>query len=286
MNNSIITVPFHEQSLLATIVDGIPHVAMKPICENIGIDWSAQAQKIKRHPVLSKGMVIITTPSKGGIQEMLTLPLRMLNGWLFLIDSSRVKPEAKNKVLEYQEECFEVLANHFMPKQDSAPELSEHLPAKIQHIKDTVLGRAKQNDRSYGSDYNNLFTAIGIDKLCSFRDRHYPLACDHLSIEPKVFVGEMMPKAQLPQQENFLTVPVGKDLAALKGVTFDFDTDDQSFFRWFISKTGGIVNIQPLGQEDLCMSFDDWIQYATDERGYVVVKSSDVVSKLKAKGGK
>ena len=34
-------------------------------------------------------------------------------------------------------------------------------------------------------------------------------------------------------QENFLTVPVGKDLAALKGVTFDFDTDDQSFFRWF-----------------------------------------------------
>lgn len=108
--------PFHEQTLSAVLVDNVPYVAMKPICENIGLDWDAQRQRIKRHPI-SKGTVMITTPSNGGIQEMLMLPIKMLNSWLFGVDSNRVKPEIKSRVIEYQEECFDVLADHFMPKQ-------------------------------------------------------------------------------------------------------------------------------------------------------------------------
>jgi len=102
--------------LLATLVNDIPHVAMKPICENIGLDWDGQRQKINRHPILSKGKVMITAPSNGGLQEMLMLPVNFLNGWLFGIDSNRVKPEIRERLVEYQTECFEVLANHFMPK--------------------------------------------------------------------------------------------------------------------------------------------------------------------------
>ena len=69
--------------MLATLVNDIPHVAMKPICENIGLDWDGQRQKINRHPILSKGKVMITAPSNGGLQEMLMLPVNFLNGWLF-----------------------------------------------------------------------------------------------------------------------------------------------------------------------------------------------------------
>lgn len=47
----------------------------------------------------------------GKLREMLMLPLKMINDWLFLIDSNRVNPEVKQKVIEYQEECFDVLAN-------------------------------------------------------------------------------------------------------------------------------------------------------------------------------
>jgi hypothetical protein len=59
---------------------------------------------------------MITAPSNGGLQEMLMLPVNFLNGWLFGIDSNRVKPEIRERLVEYQTECFEVLANHFMPK--------------------------------------------------------------------------------------------------------------------------------------------------------------------------
>lgn len=38
----------------------------------------------------------------------------MLNGWLFGIDASRVKPESRDRLIQYQAECFDVLANYFL----------------------------------------------------------------------------------------------------------------------------------------------------------------------------
>jgi len=117
MNTQLTSVPFHGQSLLATLVSDIPHVAMKPICENIGLDWKSQHRKITTHPVLKSTMVIMTTVAEDGkLREMLMLPVKFLHGWLFSIDSNRVKPEIRERLVEYQTECFDVLANHFMPK--------------------------------------------------------------------------------------------------------------------------------------------------------------------------
>ena len=106
-------VEFHGQQLL-TIKDGATiRVAMRPVCDGIGLDWSSQRQRILRHPVLSEGVVIITTPSEGGHQETTTLPLDMLNGWLFGINTSRVKPELRESLIAYQRECFSVLADYW-----------------------------------------------------------------------------------------------------------------------------------------------------------------------------
>ena len=106
-NNQSIPVFFHEEK---------PYVAMKPICENIGLNWDGQRQRIQRNHVLSQGTVMITAPSKSGEQEYSCLPIGYLNGWLFGIDVNRVKPEIKQTLIKYQLECFDVLYNHFMPK--------------------------------------------------------------------------------------------------------------------------------------------------------------------------
>lgn len=116
MATHLINIQFHDQTLIAALVEGVPHVAMKPICENIGLKWNGQMERIKRHPVMSQGIRVIRIPSNGGEQQMLMLPLDYLNGWLFGVDASRVKPEIKPRLLDYQRECFKVLAKHFMPK--------------------------------------------------------------------------------------------------------------------------------------------------------------------------
>ena len=44
------------------------------------------------------------------------LSLEMINGWLFGIDASRVKPEIRETVLAYQRECYAVLYNYWHGK--------------------------------------------------------------------------------------------------------------------------------------------------------------------------
>jgi hypothetical protein len=126
MTTQSVSVQFHDQSLTAAVIDGKPYVAMKPICENIGLDWKSQYNRIKRHQVLNSGVVMMTMPSKSGEQETLMLPLDYLNGWLFGIDVSRIKAELKPRLLEYQRECFRVLAEHFLPQ----PAAGKRLPHK------------------------------------------------------------------------------------------------------------------------------------------------------------
>jgi hypothetical protein len=117
MNTQLSSVPFHGQSLFATLVNDVPHVALKPICENLGVDWEGQRQRISRQPVLKSTAVMIKAVAEDGkLRDMLMLPVKFLNGWLFGIDSNRVKPEIRDRLIAYQTECFEVLANHFMPK--------------------------------------------------------------------------------------------------------------------------------------------------------------------------
>lgn len=113
MTNQIQTVNFHNQSLLTLQKDGIAYVAMKPICENIGLNWDAQRQRINRDEVLAQGTVIITAPTKGGLQEMLCLPIHYLNGWLFGVDTNRVKAEIKDKLITYKKECYQALFDYW-----------------------------------------------------------------------------------------------------------------------------------------------------------------------------
>lgn len=110
MNSPTLTpVHFHEHSLLTFQHDGQPHVVMKPIVEALGLDWRAQRRRVLRDTVLSEGVVMMDTPTDGGPQEMIALPLKLLNGWLFGIDSSRVKPEIRETILMYQRECYDAL---------------------------------------------------------------------------------------------------------------------------------------------------------------------------------
>lgn len=113
ISENTITVPFNGQRVTAVIHDGSAFVALRPICENLGLDWSSQIKSIRRDSVLSQGVVMMTTPSAGGSQESMCIPLEYLNGWLFGIDDSRVKPELKERLIKYKKECYRTLHQYF-----------------------------------------------------------------------------------------------------------------------------------------------------------------------------
>jgi len=111
---SLVQVPFQGDVLWAVRQDGTIYVALRPICEAIGIAWNGQFERIKRDGVLSSTIrVMRTVAADGKSRETVCLPLEYLNGWLFGIDANRVRAEVRDKVIEYQRECYRVLFEHF-----------------------------------------------------------------------------------------------------------------------------------------------------------------------------
>lgn len=95
-------------------------VPVRPICDYLGIDWSAQYRRIERDPVLSEVITpcVVVTATQGQPdqrREMLCLPLDYLNGWIFGVNANRVKEEIRENLLRYQRECYRILADAFLP---------------------------------------------------------------------------------------------------------------------------------------------------------------------------
>jgi len=87
-------------------------VAVKPICDALGIDYSTQVQRLKSDPILSSVMGLSPTTGADGKQyEMITIPFKFVFGWLFRIDSRNVKEESRESVLKYQLHCYNALYN-------------------------------------------------------------------------------------------------------------------------------------------------------------------------------
>ena len=107
------TISFNNQSLITVEQNGNHYVAMKPICENIGLTWEPQVLRIKRDEVLSQGMIVMITPTNGGNQNMICLPIEYLNGWLFGIDINRCKPEIRDTLIKYKKECYQALHDYW-----------------------------------------------------------------------------------------------------------------------------------------------------------------------------
>lgn len=53
------TISFNNQSLITVEQNGNHYVAMKPICENIGLSWEPQLLRIKRDDVLNSVIFIM-----------------------------------------------------------------------------------------------------------------------------------------------------------------------------------------------------------------------------------
>jgi hypothetical protein len=86
------------------------YVPLRTLATFLGLSVSGSRQRVMRHPVLA-GRVrsVRMTGADGKRYETLCLPLDLLPGWLFGIDTRRVKPELQAKLIRYQDEAFRVL---------------------------------------------------------------------------------------------------------------------------------------------------------------------------------
>ncbi|MGV3345286.1 phage antirepressor N-terminal domain-containing protein [Enterobacteriaceae bacterium LUAb1] len=111
-----INITFRHDTLNAVRYQGEIYVPMRRIVENLGMAWGTQQQKLMRNTDKFGCIHMNMVAADGKIRHTLCIPLQKLNGWLFSINASRVRPDLRQKVTTYQEECFQVLYEHFTTK--------------------------------------------------------------------------------------------------------------------------------------------------------------------------
>ena len=121
-------VMFYEDTIVAVrLTDGNVYVPIRPICDNLGVTLAGQRERINRDPVLAEVITSVSVTLTQQAREMLCLPLKFIPGWLFGINVNRVKPELRDRIIRYQRECYDVLAEAFVEGRLTADPLFEEL---------------------------------------------------------------------------------------------------------------------------------------------------------------
>ncbi|WP_171893808.1 phage antirepressor N-terminal domain-containing protein [Serratia marcescens] len=192
------SVQFHGQPLITAMAAGVVYVAMKPIVENIGINWKGQHVKLVNQ--MDKfGCGDISIPTKGGVQKMLCIPLRKLNGWLFSINPAKVRADIRDKLIAYQEECFTVLHDYWT--KGSAvrkPETTVDDRTPLRGIVNRIMGK-------YGLTYQAVYKLVhkefGVRHIDELSPKQTSEAIEYLAT--KVIEGEFLGKQPKPVSFDF-----------------------------------------------------------------------------------
>lgn len=122
MSQALSPVTFHGDTIFIISHNGEPYAPVKPIVENMGLDWATQFRKLKANAE-RWGIVMMTTPpstsgrergmmtipSSSSPQQTLCMPVRKLPAFFASINPKKVKPELRERIELYQNECDDAL---------------------------------------------------------------------------------------------------------------------------------------------------------------------------------
>lgn len=106
-------IPFRSAKLLLVDFGGQPFVPMKPVVEGMGLDWKTQYRKLQAGRFESTMVMMTIVAEDGKLRDMACMPLRKLAGWLMSIHASKVRPELRDGVIAYQNECDDALWSYW-----------------------------------------------------------------------------------------------------------------------------------------------------------------------------
>jgi hypothetical protein len=99
---------FNGKNIYFIATDGKYWIAIKPICEALGVDYERQRKNIKEDEILcqlpSEQTVVA---ADGRLRKMICLPEFFIYGWIFSIQSQ------SKELTKYKMKCYELLYNYF-----------------------------------------------------------------------------------------------------------------------------------------------------------------------------
>lgn len=228
------TVPFHNAELYLVEFNGQPYTPMKPIVDGMGLDWKSQFVKLKER--FNSTMVEITTVANDGKSRlMICLPVRKLAAWLYSIHANKVKPELRDTVIKYQEECDDVLWDYWTKGQ--AINQRKAISPEQQALLHEIVARRSQGERKIFAEmwarHNRHFK---IPRYAELLEIHFPEAIHYLeTMDLKAKIEKQEVKA-LPYPQEVIQVA--------QQISQEFN--NSRYDSWHVSARNGVLTAMPL----------------------------------------
>lgn len=226
-------VPFNGQQIITAMAAGVAYVAMKPIVENLGMSWGTQQQKLMKQLDKFKCIHMNMVAADGKPRKLLCLPLKKLNGWLFSINPEKVRADIRDKLIQYQEECFSVLHDYWTKGHVVNPRKAKKaLPGKItteqqEAIKQLVMSRGQSLPKEkQAKAMITMWSSLKSHFGCSYKEISEEQFTEALSLAARVpLEGEFIGKQE--KKTNELSAKEANSLVWL----WDYANRSQALFR-------------------------------------------------------
>lgn len=200
-----INVPFYGNTLFVVERNGEAYTPMRPIIDGMGMDWASQFKKLKQR-FKSTVVEITMVAADGKSRAMTCLALRKLNGWLRTISPNKVRPEIRDKVIQYQEECDDVLYEYWTkgqvinPRKAVKTALGKITADQQEAIKQLVLNRGKALPKEkQGKAMITMWSSIKSHFGVGYKEIREDQFTEALSIAARVpLEGELIPAERKP----------------------------------------------------------------------------------------
>lgn len=215
-------VPFNGQQIITAMAAGVAYVAMKPIVENLGMSWSTQQTKLMKQISKFNCVHMNMVAADGKLRKLLCLPLKKLNGWLFSINPEKVRADIRDKLIQYQEECFTVLHDYWAKgKAENARKktsVDDRTP-----LRDAVNMLVSKKHLMYPEAYAMIHQRFNVESIEELDSSQIPQAVEY--IHRVVLEGEFIDKQE--KKTNELSAKEANSLVWL----WDYANRSQALFR-------------------------------------------------------
>ncbi|EMN7461257.1 phage antirepressor N-terminal domain-containing protein [Salmonella enterica subsp. enterica serovar Newport] len=196
-------VPFNGQQIITAMAAGVAYVAMKPIVENLGMSWGTQQQKLMKCLDKFNCIHMNMVAADGKLRKLLCLPLKKLNGWLFSINPEKVRADIRDKLIQYQEECFTVLHDYWTKGKAENPRKKTSVDERTP-LRDAVNMLVSKKHLMYPEAYAMIHQRFNVESIEELDASQIPQAVEY--IHRVVLEGEFIGKQEeLPSKK--LNIP-------------------------------------------------------------------------------
>lgn len=189
MTTTAIKVPFHGDNLYLINHNGEPFVPMKPVVEGMGMAWQTQHRKLTdRFKSTITEMVIVAEDGKP--RQMTCLAFRKFAAWLSGLSPNKVKPEIRDKVIQYQNECDDVLYEYWTTgevKRKAKTTVDERTP-----LRDAVNLLVSKKHLMYPEAYAIIHQRFNVQSIEELDSEQIPVAVEY--VHKLVLEGEFIGK--------------------------------------------------------------------------------------------